>query len=61
MIPVIIPYYRQKDQLDKCIANLKNQAIELEISIQSNNDINIYFTAAINESRIWRSRRMAAH
>ena len=49
MIPVIIPYYRQKDQLDKCIANLKNQAIELEISIQSNNDINIYFTAAINE------------
>jgi GT2 family glycosyltransferase len=49
MIPVIIPYYRYKDQLDRCIAHLKSQTIELEIIIQGNNNINICFTAAVNE------------
>ena len=49
MIPVIIPYYRQKDKLDKCVTHLKNQTIELEIFIQGNNNSNIYFTAAVNE------------
>ena len=49
MIPVIIPYYRQKDQLDKCVAHLKNQTIEVEIFIKDNSLDNIYFTAAVNE------------
>lgn len=49
MIPVIIPYYKNKDNLDKCIAHLKNQTVELEIFIRDNNIDNIYFTAAINE------------
>jgi GT2 family glycosyltransferase len=49
MIPVVIPYYRHKDQLDRCIAHLKNQAIDVEIIIQGDNNINICFTAAVNE------------
>lgn len=49
MIPVIIPYYRQKDQLEKCLAHLKNQTIELKTFIQDNSNSNVYFTAAVNE------------
>ncbi len=49
MIPVVIPYYKRKDQLDKCVAHLKNQTIEPEIFIRDNNNDNVYFTAAINE------------
>lgn len=49
MIPVIIPYYKKKYQLDKCIAHLKNQTTPVEIFVRDNSEDNIFFTAAINE------------
>lgn len=49
MIPVIIPGYQSQDQVDKCIEHLKNQTVEVEIFVRSNDDDNVYFTAAINE------------
>ncbi|MGD9181456.1 MAG: glycosyltransferase, partial [Desulfobacterales bacterium] len=49
MIPVIIPFYKNKDQLEKCIAHLKNQTMPVEIFIRDNSEDNIFFTAAINE------------
>ncbi|MHC4624753.1 MAG: tetratricopeptide repeat protein, partial [Planctomycetota bacterium] len=48
-VPVIIPAYKGKDQLEKCIAHLKRQTAPAEIFIRDNNRENIYFTAAINE------------
>lgn len=49
MIPVIIPFYKNKDQLDKCLLHLKSQTMPVEIFIRDNSEDNIYFTAAINE------------
>jgi GT2 family glycosyltransferase len=49
MIPVIIPYYKHKEKLDKCVAHLKNQTVEVEIFIKDNDADNTYFTAAINQ------------
>ncbi|MHC4396951.1 MAG: glycosyltransferase family 2 protein [Planctomycetota bacterium] len=49
MIPVIIPAYKNKDQIEKCLACLKNQTVAVEIFIRDNSDDNIYFTAAVNE------------
>ncbi|MGA1869739.1 MAG: glycosyltransferase family 2 protein [bacterium] len=49
MIPVIIPYYKKKDQLQKCLYHLKNQTLEVEIFVRDNTEDNIYYTAAINE------------
>lgn len=49
MIPVIIPFYKKKHQLKKCISHLRNQTIAVEIYIRDNNEDNIYFTAAVNE------------
>jgi GT2 family glycosyltransferase len=48
-VPVIIPFFRRKDQLDKCLAALKHQTWPVEIFIRDNNEENIYFTAAVNE------------
>ncbi|MBA7708708.1 hypothetical protein ES703_117612 [subsurface metagenome] len=50
MIPAIIPYYKNKNQLEKCTAHLKKQTVEdVEIFIRDNSNDNIYFTAAVNE------------
>ena len=49
MIPTIIPYYKNKDQLEKCIAHLRKQTVEVEIFIRDNSEDNVNFTAAINE------------
>lgn len=49
MIPVIIPAYKNKDQLEKCIKHLNDQTVGVEIFVRDNSDDNIYFTAAINE------------
>jgi len=49
MIPAIIPGYKNKKQLEKCIAHLRNQTLEVEIFIRDNNKDNIFFTAAVNE------------
>jgi GT2 family glycosyltransferase len=49
MIPVIIPFYKNKAQLDKCLLHLKHQSMPVEVFIRDNSEDNIYFTAAINE------------
>jgi GT2 family glycosyltransferase len=49
MIPVIIPYYKNKEHLDKCISHLNEQTLKVEIYVRDNNKENIYFTAAVNE------------
>jgi tetratricopeptide (TPR) repeat protein len=50
MIPTIIPYYKNKNQLNRCIAHLNKQTIKgVEIFIRDNSNDNIYFTAAVNE------------
>lgn len=48
-VPVIIPFFRRKDQLDKCLATLKHQTWPVEIFIRDNSEDNIFFTAAVNE------------
>ena len=50
MIPAIIPYYKNKNQIDRCIAHLNKQTIKgIEIFIRDNSNDNIYFTTAVNE------------
>ncbi len=49
MIPVIIPFYKNKAQLDKCLQHLNRQSMPAEVFIRDNSVDNIYFTAAINE------------
>lgn len=49
MIPVVIPFYRNKRQLDKCIDHIKSQSPPTEIFVRDNSEDNIYFTAAVNE------------
>ena len=48
-VPVIIPFFRRKDQLDKCLAALQHQTWPVEVFIRDNTEDNIYFTAAVNE------------
>lgn len=49
MIPIIIPAYKNKKQLDKCIKHLNAQKMSIEIFVRDNTIDNIYFTAAVNE------------
>ena len=49
MIPVIIPFYKNKDQLDQCLFHLKKQTMPVEVFIRDNSKDNIYFTAAVND------------
>lgn len=50
MIPVIIPYFKAKDKLDKCIAAVKAQkGVETTLVIRDNSEDNILYTRAINE------------
>lgn len=48
-VPVVIPFYRRQDQLNRCIAALKAQTWPVEIFVRDNTVDNIYFTAAVNE------------
>ena len=48
MIPVIIPFYRRQDQLDRCLRHLQQQTIPVDPYIHDNNQENLYFTRAIN-------------
>ena len=48
-IPVVIAAYKKKHQLEKCIGQLKNQTVPIELFVRDNNEENIYFTAAVNE------------
>jgi len=50
IIPAVIPYYKNKNQLENCLAHINKQTIEgMEIFIRDNSNDNIYFTAAVNE------------
>ena len=46
MIPIIIPAYKNAEQLAKCIKHLSIQGPSTEIFIRDNGDDNIFFTAA---------------
>jgi GT2 family glycosyltransferase len=47
-IPVVIPFYLNHRQLDKCIEHLRNQTVKVQVYIHDNSEDNIYFTRAIN-------------
>lgn len=49
MLPIVIPAYKNKQQLDKCIGHLNTQGMPIEIFVRDNSNDNIYFTAAVNE------------
>ena len=49
MIPVIIPFYKRQDQLDRCIEHLNKQSLDVEIFIRDNSTDNVFFPKAINE------------
>jgi len=49
MIPVIIPFFKNRTQLNKCLSHLENQTMPVEVYIRDNTEDNIYYTAAINE------------
>lgn len=47
-ISVVIPFYKNRRQLDKCLGHLRNQKQKVEVYIHDNSEENIYFTRAIN-------------
>jgi len=49
MIPAIIPAYNNPEQLNKCIAHLQKQTVDIEICVVDNSVENLYFTAAVNK------------
>ncbi len=49
MIPVVIPAYKQSDQLRKCLEHLSRQSVPVDVFVRDNTRDNIYFTAAVNE------------
>lgn len=49
-VAVIIPFYKERDKLDRCLAHLKGQTYpSIEVFVRDNSHDNIYFTAAVNE------------
>lgn len=49
MIPVVIPFFRHRDKLDRCLAHLARQSRPVEPVVVDNNETNRYFTVAVNE------------
>jgi len=48
-MPVIIPAFKNKTQLDTCIEHLNHQTVPCDIFIRDNSEDNVFFTAAVNE------------
>lgn len=49
-VPVVIPYFRAPDALEKCLSAIRDQdAIPTEVFIRDNSEDNILFTKAVNE------------
>lgn len=49
-VPVVIPYFRAPEALEKCLAAIRDQAgIATEVFIRDNSEDNILFTKAVNE------------
>ena len=46
--PVVIPFYKNREQLDKCLEHLVQQSVKVQVYIHDNSEENIYFTRAIN-------------
>jgi len=49
MIPVVIPFFRHRDKLDRCLEHLARQSRPVEPVVIDNNETNRYFTVAVNE------------
>ena len=49
MTPVVIPFFRHRDKLDRCLAHLARQTVPAEPVVIDNNTTNRYFTVAVNE------------
>lgn len=50
LVPIIIPFFREQDKLDKCLAAIKAQSHpHCEAFVRDNTHDNILFTAAVNE------------
>ena len=47
-VPYIIPFYKNKEQLDKCLAAIANQDGHAEPWVWDNNTNNLYYTKAEN-------------
>ena len=49
-IGIVIPYFRNREALDKCLEHLKAQTLQdHEVFVRDNSEDNILFTAAVNE------------
>lgn len=49
MIPVVIPFYKHRHQIEKCLDHLRRQTLPVEVFVRDNTRDNIFFTAAVNE------------
>lgn len=49
MLPVVIPFYKNQDQLEKCKRHIDASGIEVEYFIRDNSSDNVGFTRAVNE------------
>jgi GT2 family glycosyltransferase len=50
LIPIIIPFYKAHDKLERCVAHINASSLtNTEVFIRDNSDDNILFTAAVNE------------
>lgn len=49
MIPAVIPFFRHRDKLDRCLTHLARQTRPVEPVVIDNNETNRYFTVAVNE------------
>ena len=48
-ILVIIPFYKNKDELDLCLKALSEQSVETQVYIRDNSLDNVLYTKAVNE------------
>lgn len=49
-VPIVIPYFRSPDALEKCLAAIRDQEfVKPEVFIRDNSEDNILFTRAVNE------------
>ena len=47
-VPVLIPFYKNRTQLDRCLAALAAQDMPVEPWVHDNSETNLYFTVAQN-------------
>src|SRR2546423_13415223 len=47
-VPVVIPFYKDRRQLDLCLAALAQQDTPVEIWVYDNSVVNLFYTGAMN-------------